>query len=492
MTQDDFIVVILAGGKGSRLHPYTRKIPKGLMKIDNITILERSIEIVKNQLKKREVHLVLGYGADEIMSYLANRRELGVEIIYHRIPIEDVKRGLTHSLLQLRTFVKKYFVVMMGDEVYVESDHEKMIEQMKERDGFDIFCMIKETNYPDEILKNYSVEISGNGITSIEEKPEKIVNKYAGLGTIACSLKVLDLIDSELKRPDPRNFIDCLGQGVRDGLSAYYFLSHCDYFNINNKHDLFLARYFHRSKYMDKCKKSLIIPAYNEAETIGSVVRDFKDHVDEIVVMDNQSPDGTGEIARKAGAKVFSRKLKGYGDAIRQGLDEAEGDILIITEADMTFRAKDLSKLLEYLKDADAVIGTRTSRSFIHDEANMDWLLRIGNVLFGKMISMLWWDHQCRLTDVGCTYRVLWRSTYDEIRERLVSNGPEFSPEMLNSYLRLVEVPVNYHQRVTGQSKISISKWHSIMVALRMLSCILSKRIQRWIRNLFVIPKVYK
>ena len=108
---------------------------------------------------------------------------------------------------------------------------------------------------------------------------------------------------------------------------------------------------------------SIVIPAYNEAASIGHVVRDFLPHVDEVVVMDNCSADGTGELARAAGAVVHSRKLRGYGDALRQGMDAATGDILVLVEADGTFRAKDLGKLLEFLKDADMVIGTRTTRA---------------------------------------------------------------------------------------------------------------------------------
>ena len=61
------------------------------------------------------------------------------------------------------------------------------------------------------------------------------------------------------------------------------------------------------------------------------------------------------EVARQAGARVETVRLKGYGDTIRHGLDCAEGDILVVAEADYSFRARDLSKLLEYLKDADMV-----------------------------------------------------------------------------------------------------------------------------------------
>lgn len=495
MRQDDFVVIILAAGKGTRLHPYTKKTPKVLLKMGNKTILERNIEIVRDKFKKKEVHIIVGHNANEVKRYLESGQDLGVDIIYHQISEEDIKKGLIYALLQLRTIIKRYFLVLMGDEVYFNPDHEKMIEEMGSKEKFDIFCMIKEANSPEEIFKNYSVATCDDNITALKEKPEKLINNYTGLGTIACSVNILDLFEAELAKSNKRHFIDLLNYGIQNGLTAYYFLSHCDYFNINNKDDLFLARYFYRSQKINDCKKTLIIPAYNEAETIGYVVREFKEYINDIIVMDNLSADGTGEIARKAGARVFSRTFKGYGDAIRHGLREADGDILIITEADLTFRANDLSKLLEYLKDADAVIGTRTNRSFIHDKANMDPFLRLGNMLFGKIISILWWDRRCRLSDVGCTYRALWRSTYDEIKERLMANGPEFSPEMiveiLNSYLRLVEIPVKYNERVIGQSKISTTKWRSLIVAARMMHCILSKRIRKWGQNLRDIVILY-
>ncbi|MDD5584064.1 MAG: glycosyltransferase [Candidatus Omnitrophica bacterium] len=487
MQQDDFVAIILAAGKGSRLYPYTKKISKVLLKVDEKTLLERNIEIIKNKFKKEEVHIIVSHYADEIKKYLESKGNCGINIVYHQIATDDIERGFIYSLLKLRSIIKKYFLIVMGDEVYFLSDHEKMFEEMQRRD-FDIYCMLKEANFPEEILKNYSVQTDGERMVFLQEKPTTIINNYIGLGTIACSVKMLDLMEQELAKPHTRHFIDLLNQGIQEGLQAYYFLSHCEYYNINNKDDLFLARYSYRSKNINTCTKSLIIPAYNEAQTIGYVVRDFKKYVDDIIVMDNVSEDGTGEIARAAGARVFSRNFKGYGDAIRQGLREANSDILIITEADATFRANDLSKLLEYLKDADAVIGTRTDGSFVQANANMDLLLRAGNIIVGKLVSLLWWNRQCRLSDVGCTYRALWKSTYDQIKDRLTTDGPELSPEMmvemLGCWLRLVEIPVKYNQRVIGKSKISISKWHSLIVGLKMLYCILSRRIQQWIENL--------
>jgi UDP-N-acetylglucosamine diphosphorylase / glucose-1-phosphate thymidylyltransferase / UDP-N-acetylgalactosamine diphosphorylase / glucosamine-1-phosphate N-acetyltransferase / galactosamine-1-phosphate N-acetyltransferase len=225
---------------------------------------------------------------------------------------------------------------------------------------------------------------------------------------------------------------------------------------------------------------SLVIPAYNEATSIGHVIRDFRPLVDEVVVMDNASPDGTAAIARELGAIVHSQPLRGYGDALRRGMDVATGDILVLVEADHTFSARDLGKLLEYLKDADMVIGTRTTRQMIAQGANMDGLLRWGNVAVGKLIEALWWGLEARLTDVGCTYRALWRDAYQRIRPYLAQDGPAFSPEMMIEVLRtegrLIEIPVNYYRRRGGQSKHSTNRWHSIKTGLRMLRVIFEKR----------------
>src|SRR5262249_39766292 len=158
---------------------------------------------------------------------------------------------------------------------------------------------------------------------------------------------------------------------------------------------------------------------YNEEESIGYVVRDFKDAVSEVLVVDNSSRDRTAEVARAEGARVETVRLTGYGDTIRHGLDHATGDILVVVEADSSFRARDLSKLLEYLKDADMVVGTRTTREMIEQGTNMRGPVRWGNVLVAKGVELLWWGQQPRFTDVGCTYRALWRDTYARIRPLL-------------------------------------------------------------------------
>jgi glycosyltransferase involved in cell wall biosynthesis len=225
----------------------------------------------------------------------------------------------------------------------------------------------------------------------------------------------------------------------------------------------------------------VVIPAYNEEKSIAHVVRDFRDRVHEVLVVDNSSRDRTAEVARAAGARVETVKLTGYGDTIRWGLDHAAGDILVVVEADFSFRARDLGKMLEYLKDADMVVGTRTTRELVEQGTNMRGPVRWGNVVVAKLVEALWWNLQPRFTDVGCTYRALWKDTYAAIRPLLEGVGPELSPEMMVAALqarkRIIEVPVSYHRRIGGESKHSANYFRISRTATRMLRTIARKRL---------------
>jgi len=143
---------------------------------------------------------------------------------------------------------------------------------------------------------------------------------------------------------------------------------------------------------LDNFKVSLIIPAYNEEATIASVIQDFKTvkSLDEIVIVDNNSKDRTGEIARSEGVNVILETSQGYGCALRAGMDQAQGDILILCEADGSFRSSDIKKFLAYIEDADMVTGTRTTKQMIDQGARMNFIIRLANVLWAKLLQMLW------------------------------------------------------------------------------------------------------
>jgi glycosyltransferase involved in cell wall biosynthesis len=226
---------------------------------------------------------------------------------------------------------------------------------------------------------------------------------------------------------------------------------------------------------------SVVFPAYNEEQYIRPAIEDFliADVVDEIVVVDNNSRDGTAAEAAATRARVVSETRQGYGYALRRGLDEARGDIIILAEPDGTFLGRDVLKLLAYADDFDMVCGTRTTRELIWDQANMGWFLRVGNWTVAKLLQFLHGGPS--LSDCGCTLRLTHRSTVEQIRGELTVGGSHFLPEMvilaLRKRLKVIEIPVNYRGRV-GESKITGSFAGALRTGLRMIGLILKYRLR--------------
>jgi glycosyltransferase involved in cell wall biosynthesis len=225
---------------------------------------------------------------------------------------------------------------------------------------------------------------------------------------------------------------------------------------------------------------SVVFPAYNEEQNIRTAVEDFllPGIVDEIVVVDNNSRDRTHDEAARSGARVVRETAQGYGHALRRGLREATGDIVIMAEPDGTFLGRDMLKLLVYSEDFDMVCGTRTTRELIWEQANMGWFLRIGNWTVAKMIQLLYDGPS--LTDCGCTLRLTHRAALLRILDDLTVGGSHFLPEMvifgLRRGLRIVEVPINYRGRI-GESKITGNLRGTLRTGFNMIALVLKCRL---------------
>jgi glycosyltransferase involved in cell wall biosynthesis len=226
---------------------------------------------------------------------------------------------------------------------------------------------------------------------------------------------------------------------------------------------------------------SLIFPAYNEETHIKKNIESFLDTkiFDEIIVVDNNSTDNTKVEIEKTTAKYLREKTQGYGAALRKGMKASSGDYIVLCEPDSTFSAKDIHKFLAYLDDFDCIFGTRTAKLLIHESAKMQFLLRIGNIFVAKILQYIFLGPT--LSDVGCTYKVISRKAYNEIKENLKVTGSEFQPElMINLILkkiRILEIPVNYLER-EGKSKITYNFISSFRLALKMLILIFKLRIK--------------
>ena len=224
---------------------------------------------------------------------------------------------------------------------------------------------------------------------------------------------------------------------------------------------------------------SVVFPAYNEVQHIVKAIEEFKNTgvVDEIVVADNNSSDGTGERAARSGARVVVEKRQGYGFACRRALKEATGDLIILAEPDGTFLGRDAFKLLAYADDFEFVLGTRTARIFIWQGANMGWFLKWGNWAVAKFLQLLF--NGPALTDMGCTMRLIHRRALRKIQRKFTVGSSHFSPEMMILALLykvpMVEIPLNYCPRV-GESKITGQIDRAIRVGLSMIVLVLRYR----------------
>lgn len=222
-------------------------------------------------------------------------------------------------------------------------------------------------------------------------------------------------------------------------------------------------------------KVSVVMPAYNEAENIATAVKAFKEIplVDEVVVVDNNSKDGTAALATSAGARVVKEEKQGYGHACQRALREATGEYIILVEPDGTFEPRDIYKFLEYSNEFDFVLGTRTSKVLIWKGANMGHFLKWGNWGLGKLIEILYGGPA--LTDVGCTYRLIKKDALLRIQDKFTVGESHFSPEMmilaLKNKIPTIEIPVNYKGR-KGTSKITGKKRDAFVLGLRMLKLI--------------------
>lgn len=237
---------------------------------------------------------------------------------------------------------------------------------------------------------------------------------------------------------------------------------------------------------MFKSKKvSIVIPTYNEAESIADVINGFfaTGLVDEVVVVDNNALGNTiEEIAKTKARHIKEYDKQGYGYALMRGLSEADGDLIVTVEADGTFEPGDLEKFLLYSQDFDVVLGTRTSRASIWSGAFMPWSVRFGNWAMAKFLEVL--HNGPTLTDVGCTYKLISRPVLESIKPLfLLSKGNgTFSPEMMIWLLRkgfkCIEIPVMFKPRV-GQSMYTGSVLKAAWLGFKMIPVIIYYRLKK-------------
>ena len=231
-------------------------------------------------------------------------------------------------------------------------------------------------------------------------------------------------------------------------------------------------------------KVSVVIPTYNEADSIAEVVNGFfaTGFVDEVVVVDNNALGNTKAEIEKTKARRIVEKHQGYGFALMRGLRETTGDLILMCEADGTFDPQDIHKFLLYSDDFPVVFGTRTSRASIWSGAFMPFPVRVGNWAWAKLLEVL--HNGPTLTDVGCTYKLIRRNSLEKLFPlfKLSRGDGTFSPEFMIWAIRKgfnpIEIPVMFKARV-GQSMYTGSVLKAALPGLQMLPLIIAYRFKK-------------
>jgi glycosyltransferase involved in cell wall biosynthesis len=203
---------------------------------------------------------------------------------------------------------------------------------------------------------------------------------------------------------------------------------------------------------------SVIIPVYNEVESIREIVKRVKKTglAQEIILIDDGSKDGTrdllAEMDGKENVRVFLHdKNQGKGAALRTGFDAARGDILLIQDADLEYDPRDYTVLLQPLEEgiADVVYGSRFLGGprrvvmFWHMVANQ-MLTFMTNILYNTILS-----------DMETGYKVFRRKVIEgmPLRSKRFDFEPEFTAKVLKRKYRIFEVPISFNPRDYSEGK---------------------------------------
>jgi glycosyltransferase involved in cell wall biosynthesis len=222
---------------------------------------------------------------------------------------------------------------------------------------------------------------------------------------------------------------------------------------------------------------AVIIPTFNEAESIDFVIREMPlGVVDRVIVVDSGSSDGTAERARAAGAEVIMAG-RGYGRACLAGAQAASNaDILVYMDGDGADDPAAIIALVKPLKagDCDFVIGSRARGT--REPGSMAWHQLLAGRVIGLFIGVL---YGVRYTDM-CALRAIRRDTLLALGMREMTYGWNLEMQMraARAGLRVRELPVVYRCRIGGESKVARSLSGSLKAGARILSTFVRLALQ--------------
>lgn len=472
--------LIPAAGLGTRVRPYSANMPKSMLPINGIPNLQRLVELMRDQLGIKRICIITGHYAEVIERYFGDGHGFGVNICYVRNT--DLYKGLAWSILLGRQMITSHFCVLLSDEYYVNSNLHKLRDPALWGDF--ATCGVMEVDDSSLIKRNYAVILQESRIVRLVEKPDVIENNLLGIGTFLCSPEIFSALAQAFAESVTEyvEFVSFLDQHIQSGREIKAFQVHAEYVNINDRDSLFLAKYHDRNLLLQKPSITLLVYAEGHEKQLGFTLRQYQQvpTIQEIVLV-VPTDNNIMEEAVRHGVRVIvcPPGVTLYGEKLKYAIDHLDSDLVILTEADYAFPYRDIDKVLAYIREADIVVGTRTTRQLMEQGTDLREIVRLANVFLAKLMEILWWHFEGRFTDVGCTFRAIWLSSYREMRDSLQAAGPEFAAEMvieaLNRRMRVLEIPLNYH----SVSRLMNIKYRNKKTFFSILWLILKKRFAR-------------
>lgn len=228
-------------------------------------------------------------------------------------------------------------------------------------------------------------------------------------------------------------------------------------------------------------KIKVIIPAYNEADSIAKVINDIPNTVEEIIVVNNNSSDATEVNAKNAGATVLTENNKGYGYACLKGLNyiKKQGkkpDIIVFLDGDYSDYPEELTKIIDPIlnNNIDLVIGSRVKE--LREEGSMTLPQIFGNWLATSLMRLLF---KAKFTDLGPFRAIKYKKLLElNMQDKTYGWTVEMQLKAIKQNLTYAEVPVNYRNRI-GVSKVSGTVKGAIFAGVKILVWIFKYSIKK-------------
>lgn len=229
-----------------------------------------------------------------------------------------------------------------------------------------------------------------------------------------------------------------------------------------------------------KIKTAVIIPAYNEEQSISKVINDIpKNIVDEVIVVNNNSTDNTVNAAQTAGATVLTETFQGYGAACLTGIDyckEKDFDIIVFLDGDYSDYPEEIDQLIKPIIDEnyDFVIGSRVLGE--REKGALPFQSQIGSIIAGVLINFFW---KVKYTDLGPFRAIKFNKLLDlEMNDKWYGWTVEMQIKAAQKKYKIKEVPVKYRKRI-GKSKVTGTLKGTVMASVIILSTIFKYAFKR-------------